>query len=350
MVKNKRLRQSGFNILNEAYKAGKFKSRNDLKTQGIAHKVISSKRSFELHVKNWDRFVDWTEAHGHEIKRVSALNADVIEEYIRFEAKNGGRYGGGAAKSTLQSYLTAINKVGLAGELINVSETLTLTKLGEKAPVHFNEKSILGIYKDFTASEWIQENPKRFESYNQIISTVQAFGLRRKEVQELNKNSFILDEKTGKMFVQTIGKGGKFRVAEATVEKNDEMMAMYGDITKKVADIRQLKLNKEYLERDLQDLGARLNLKGNNSQKVPLHIFRSQYAQTLLNEKFERFNGFTEYSRGYTRIDLKTSNIDDLRRMRVKIKSYEGSALAFYLVSKNLGHNRLDVLTHYLKY
>ena len=38
VVKNKRLRRSGHNILREAYATGRYKSRSDLKTAGVDHK------------------------------------------------------------------------------------------------------------------------------------------------------------------------------------------------------------------------------------------------------------------------------------------------------------------------
>lgn len=350
VVKNKRLRRSGHNILREAYATGRYKSRSDLKTAGVDHKFISSERSYELHSKNWDRFVDWTEAHGYSIKRLNKLTDDVIEQYIRYEAENGGRYGGGAAKATLQSYITAINKVGLASNLITEKDKVTLTNLEKKAPVSYNPKSKYGIYKNETGSEWISQNSTTFKSYNELISTVQAFGLRRREVKELNTSSFIFDQKSKKMFVQTIGKGGKYRIAECTEQKNAEMTDLYKDIATPVVDVRSFKFNNDYLKRRIEDLGLRLNIKGNNSQGVPLHIFRSDYAQTLLQEKFKYFNQFTHYRRGYSGIDLKTSNMQDLSRINTKIESFEGSALAFYIVSRNLGHNRLDVLKKYLRY
>lgn len=65
--------------------------------------------------------------------------------------------------------------------------------------------------------------------FQEKIDTVQAFGLRRREVGELNKESFLID-KQGKMYIQTVGKGNKYRIAPVCdKEMNEKMKKLWSD-------------------------------------------------------------------------------------------------------------------------
>ena len=161
-------------------------------------------------------------------------------------------------------------------------------------------------------------------------------------MSDLGVKSFVVD-KNNKIYVQTVGKGGKARLAESTVKGNEAMLKLYGDKALRVDDIETFKNNLS--SEQIMKFGREepLNLKQSNNHKIPSHIFRSEYAQTLLKEKISEYSD-TSSHKAYTTI----SKEDMGRDIETTIKGHTGSVRAFYEVSVNLGHNRLDVLTKYI--
>ncbi len=92
------------------------------------------------------------------------------------------------------------------------------------------------------------------------------------------------------------------------------------------------------------------------SHKVPTHIFRAEYAQNKLQElnrkQYSGFHEVTKYRRAghdstgkqlYSPYQKKLRDSDSYQ-----IGSYRASYGAFFELSQNMGHNRLDVLNAYL--
>ena len=180
-----------------------------------------------------------------------------------------------------------------------------------------------------------------------MIDTVQAFGLRRREVRELNSQSFLIDDK-GKMYVQTVGKGNKYRIAPVCdSEMNEQMKKRWGN---RAIPLQQA--SEERFRRVLRDEDQRLNLKGANGHNFGLHIHRSEYTQRYLQERIKQLDeqrgGVGRSYRGYSHLKTRGRSLADLDAYRIKIGTLEGSARAFMEVSRALGHNRLDVLAKYL--
>ena len=196
------------------------------------------------------------------------------------------------------------------------------------------------IYKKESASDWFNKNQKVYERHKEYIDTVRAFGLRSREMKDLSKGSFFYDTKQDKMFVSVIGKGGKMRTVESTKEMNEKMKEQYARIALK-GDISSFKSNKEKLLEYTKK--QPLEIRGAYNEHIPKHIFRSEYAKTLLEEKIKQYSVNGEH-RAYTTI----SKEDMGRDIETTIKGHTGSVRAFYEVSANLGHNRLDVLTKYI--
>lgn len=338
MKKRNRLKEEGERNLKRQYQNAKGKSRVIAKKTGEDKLLIFSEVSLKNHLSNWGKFADWVDEN-YKIRSVAKIKPEHVEKYIKHLAEDKDR-----SKKTLQSRIGAINKT--MGERWTEKEKPTLSKMKVKV-----KSTKQNSYKQLNAKEWKKENERKYEVYKSTIDTVSAFGLRKRELKELNEKSFLID-KNNKIYVQTIGKGGKYRIAECTSEKNDEMVEMYKDKALNINDIENFKKDKALLERAIQDNSIKLNLKGVRTNTNSWHIFRAEYAQTLLEEKLEGFkselNNNYNKSQGYSTINVLKTDDKDLKGIYTEMGVYKGSALAFVEVSRNLGHNRLDIMLKYI--
>lgn len=335
MSKRNRILGAGLDVLMSAHKEGATRSREIDKEKGIDNKFIYAEVSYKNHKNNWRQFSKWANENG--LKRVGQITQNDVEKYVRECAENG------LSKKTIESRIGAINKVMLASERWNNENRVILGKIDGITVKKLPTK----VYKDLTAKEWQDRNPKQYENNRELIDTVQAFGLRRREVRELNSQSFLIDEK-GKMYVQTVGKGNKYRIAPVCdSEMNEQMRERWGD---KAIPLQQA--NEERFRRVLRDEDQRLNLKGANGHNFGLHIHRNEYTQRYLRERVEQLEeqrgGVERSYKGYSHLKTRGKSLDDLDAYSIKIGTFEGSARAFMEVSRALGHNRLDVLAKYL--
>lgn len=344
-----RILKSGLVRLVEARKIGSKLSREEIKKQGLEAKLISSARSFELHEKNWSEFADWC-FKNYKTRKLNQVKPEMLKKFVQEKARLGGRDGQGATRKTLQAYISAVNKVMLISGRWKEVDKPTLTKWKDDILIRDDYQK---GYKHLTGEEWIKRNPDMYLKFQDLIDTVRAFGLRMKEVNELNQYSFIQDQK-GKMYVQTIGKGGKYRIAECTHKLNERMNDLYAHMAQKIdrienhQGVRNSKAAETYLESVIRNQTVRLNLSGVHSSRVPKHIFRSLYARELLQEKINQLKDYQTEYRGYSTFTRDELRYSDLSRFDIQIGAYKGNAEAFRFVSQNLGHNRLDVLLKYL--
>ena len=332
-----KLEKKGYRILNDARTLGRTKTRDELKQQGKSFSAITSPRSLEIHNKNWNDFSVWAEKKGY--KSLKKIDEKLIKEFLIEKANNGGRGGKPASVKTLKSYITSINKVMCAGNVWQEKNKIELKGISEIKIKEEQKK----VYKKESPSDWIEKHKRSYESNKSYIDTLSAFGLRRREMSDLSKQSFVID-KNNKMYVQTVGKGGKVRLAESTKKQNDSMIALYGGYAKRIDDIKDFKskLSSDYILRAAKT--EPLNLKQSNNHKIPSHIFRAEYAQTLLKEKTEEYKSDRAVLKAYSALKIE----DKYKDIETTIKGHRGAVRAFYEVSENLGHNRLDVLTKYI--
>lgn len=330
--------KQGRSVLLRAFQNGKSLSRHEEKKKGNDHKLIFAEKSLENHLKNWTKFATWAESQG--VKTMGKFSDELVTRFLVEQAEQGGRTGQGASKKTLESYLGSINKVMMASGRWEKSEKMELAKV-DGLDVRRLRRS---VYKPLNGQEWRERHGRAYERHRDTLDTIRAFGLREGELKELNRHSFLVDQ-GGKMYVQTIGKGGKYRVAEvANKELNERMLGLYGQYAKQVADPKSYNGQGRF-ESDRKNMALRLNLSGSNNHKIPKHIFRAEYAQKLLEAKLEASESVPRQWVGYSHLKADKSEYD---RYEVKIGTYRGSAKAFLEVSQNLGHNRLDVLNKYL--
>ncbi|HEL1558064.1 TPA: hypothetical protein TXJ05_002300 [Streptococcus suis] len=338
MAQNNKLLKNGLAVLGKAYRKAKSRSRNEEKHKGRAGEMIFSERSLEAHSSAWTQFAEWAGEQG--IKSMKQVTPELVEGYVRHMAKNGGRDGNGATKKTLKGYVGAVNKVMTSSGQWEDKERLSLKSMGVEV-----RTDIKSGYKRMNASEWKEANPQQYERYRDTFDTAEAFGLRARELQELNASSIVKDDQSGRLYVQTIGKGGKFRLAECRADMQERMEELHAE---HIRTLDTSKLTEANLARNIRDESQRLNLKGAYSHKLPKHIFRAEYAQRLLEQKlaeYPRRDG--QEWRSYNKLDRMGSK-ERWGDFRTTVCGRTGSAEAFLAVSRSLGHNRLDVLTKYL--
>lgn len=197
-----KLEKKGYRILNDARTLGRTKTRDELKQQGKSFSAITSPRSLEIHNKNWNDFSVWAEKKGY--KSLKKIDEKLIKEFLIEKANNGGRGGKPASVKTLKSYITSINKVMCAGNVWQEKNKIELKGISEIKIKEEQKK----VYKKESPSDWIEKHKRSYESNKSYIDTLSAFGLRRREMSDLSKQSFVID-KNNKMYVQTVGKGAK---------------------------------------------------------------------------------------------------------------------------------------------
>lgn len=180
-------------------------------------------------------------------------------------------------------------------------------------------------YKDITRSRGVKAHdaaadPGRWK--NQIAFAAGA-GLRRHEIKggQYQVKAASVTEQGGRLYVSTIGKGGRYRVAPVLSEHQETIRQIIQDAGGTIAQ-RGPMTAKEYIDAYRQDQGGPLF--SNYSTKIDNHAYRREYAQQL-------YQGITQ--------DLEPA------------KDYKGYDLAACLeVSEALGHSRPDVTVyHYLK-
>lgn len=324
--------KDGMSILRKAHIEGSKRSRFDDKKEGVDGRFIYADVSHKNHLSNWKQFAKWAEEKG--LKRIGQIQKKDLEIYVKELVDSG------MSKKTIESRIGAVNKIMLYSGRWDNESRVVLSKIEGVKPRELPTK----VYKDLTAKEWMDRNQRQYINNRDLIDTVQAFGLRRREVGELNKESFLVDEK-GKMYVQTVGKGNKYRIAPVCdSEMNEKMKKLWGSSAMPLE-----KADEDKLRRVLRYEDQRLNLKGVNGHKMGLHIHRNEYAQRLLKNRIEELKGDKAREfRGYSHLKTKGQSLEQLDRYEVKIGTFKGSARAFMEVSEALGHNRLDVLAKYV--
>lgn len=324
--------KDGMSILRRAHIEGSKRSRFDDKKEGVDGRFIYADVSHKNHLSNWKQFAKWAEEKG--FKRIGQIQKKDLEIYVKELVDSG------MSKKTIESRIGAVNKIMLYSGRWDNESRVVLSKIEGVKPRELPTK----VYKDLTAKEWMDRNQRQYINNRDLIDTVQAFGLRRREVGELNKESFLVDEK-GKMYVQTVGKGNKYRIAPVCdSEMNEKMKKLWGSSAMPLE-----KADEDKLRRVLRYEDQRLNLKGVNGHKMGLHIHRNEYAQRLLKNRIEELKGDKAREfRGYSHLKTKGQSLEQLDRYEVKIGTFKGSARAFMEVSEALGHNRLDVLAKYV--
>lgn len=340
MINNNRIRKNTEIVMKRARSQGRKSDTVRNKINGNKEKVITSPTSLKQHLNRLEQFYSYLDNKDIKVSKFSQITPQIVDDYVQYQADKG------MSKKTIQSDLTAINKV--------MTVTNSWTDKDKKYLKDYKnisiKESINNTYKRLTSEEWEKKYPKKYETYRGTIEVLKNTGLRANELKELNTKSFIIDTKTNELYVQTIGKGGKYRISPVL---NSSDTLSYIRIEPIKRDIESMKNNLERSERDFKyalqdakkDKSLRLNLKGSNGHHLPKHINRAYYARKLLEREIKAYESLETVYKGYTTLKEEKDNYS---KYDIQVNGYKGNAQAFLNVSKAIGHNRLDVLRSYI--
>lgn len=308
---------------------------------------ISSDNSYKDHWARAQKFAQWLKTTT-SIRKMSEITPETASEYL-IAQKNAGY-----SASTLGSDALAINHLMVGSGIWQENQRLIKSKI----PGMPKRSAVYQSYKKLDSLEWRDRNAETYEKYRGQIDTIRAFGLRRRELTGgtslRGKDAFgtktLFRGSDGLLRAQVLGKGGKVRFAEVRKDMADEMERKFGSFAR---PINQAAVNtRQYraMIRDNQPFFASF------AHRVPTHIFRADYAQNKLQElnakQYSGFHQVTKYRRAghdkngkqlYSRYEKRIKDSD-----QYQIGGYKASYGAFYKLSENMGHNRLDVLNAYL--
>jgi site-specific recombinase XerD len=252
-------------------------------------KTIHSISTAENYRQVINQFANWLREEKQDIwqtKNINSITDDVAKDYLHE------RQARGLSAYTLSRDMASLNKV--------LNKSLT------KANSNIKKRS----YKDLERSRHNTNeklNPNILHENREQILIAKTFGLRRFEIDNLEKRNFkynIKGEVIG--LTEVKGKGGKIRDVDYIIKEH----------SKEVKDLISNKKN-----------GLVFN---SYNTKIDNHAFRREYAQKLYERREQDF----KQSRTY---------LGD----KIQNKWYKN---VLKDISKVLGHNRIDVtIYHYLK-
>lgn len=225
-----KLELKGNNILKEQFYDREQTSRDETKLENgrsAIYNTISSKNSLIQHQKQWKPFAEFV-TNVYKIKTLSKVELWMIVEFIQQEVMKG------LAEKTLKSRITAINHVMVGSGVWKENQKVSLSQLRETGNLP-KQKGPSQVYKELTAAEWRDRHKKEYDKNQEVIDLARAFGLRKCEIfgkdgayKGLTLRNLGHIEGSQTLFVEVIGKGGKYRVAEVREDFSQQMWDKYG--------------------------------------------------------------------------------------------------------------------------
>lgn len=377
-----KLASKGFFVLQSQYNVAHGESRDERKTMDSGrysdYVAINSDNSLKQHQSQWNAFANWVEDN-HNLRTLKKINEKHVIEYLKY-CQTQGKGNKGLAEKTLKSRVTAINHVMVGSKVWGYQQAISLKKLRDSGAIS-KEKGPRDVYKPLTASEWREREPRAYQKHKEVVDFARAFGLRRSELEGKSKTGYngITFSNIGylkgsnKLFVEVIGKGGKYRVAFVREDMAKEMWDKYGKRAKEYSH--------DYFDKPVEERVAILRAETQKSSRLfdkikktlPLHINRNEYVQKRLEEKQDKYEkirlqgggggGTTGYSRIRFKVDSDTGEISPYKVdykngekivtqvdpfATVTIGTWRGYVIAACEVMEEVGHNRLDVLKTYM--
>lgn len=252
---------------------------------------IHSYGTFETYKSCCKQFVKWANENYKGIRNIEDVKEEHIKEYIKHREEEG------KSAWTYSKDLSALNKI--FGTDV------------EKKDCDVANRS----YHDITNNREMKEHHSHinYDNYKDEISVLQSTGMRRENIEKVSANSFNYDEKGYPVSIRLQDerayggvnmeeKGGRPREAEIPYCKREEL--------KQIIDS---KLEESGGDRDKQFFD-------HVPDRLGCHRFRQEYAETMYNQYLKEHGESTDW-RGFDRN-------------------------AMNYVSKNLGHNREDVVKY----
>lgn len=308
---------------------------------------ISSDNSYKDHWARAQKFAQWLKANT-SIRKMDEISPQTASQYL-ISQRNAG-----FSASTIGADALAINHLMIGSGHWQENQRIIKSKIAgmpKRSVVHQQ-------YKQFDSKEWRDRNDSTYQKYKDQIDTIRAFGLRRRELTSGTSlagrdgigSKTIFRASNGLLCVQTMGKGGKLRFAEVRQDMSAQMERKFGSYARPINQAAHSSRQFRSMIRDNKTFFKPF------SHKVPTHIFRADYAQNKLqelnNKQYTGFHDVTKYRRAGVDSNGKQQYEPYLKRLNdadtYQIGAYKATYGAFFELSQNMGHNRLDVLNAYL--
>lgn len=346
----KNLRQLFRSELITQQKKGAAENRDTYKDKS-GHKAdyyrIYSHQSYILHWKRAQSFAKYLKLET-KVRKMEEITKEVAIQYLLHQKEKG------LSAATIGADALMINHLMIGSGLWSPKERVIKSQIATMPKRSYLERR----NKLLTSSEWRAQHPEDYQKFKDQIDTIRAFGLRRRESFSVRSQAStqgfgpksIYRGPDGRLEALVRGKGGKIRFAPVREDLSDRMEQLYGQYARPArADLlssdtyrRVMAQNKPFYA-DLP-------------HSIPAHIFRAEYAQRRLQELNKHSYSGTRTVKSYVRDGhkpdgkwrwkqaTKTINLADTWQ----VGAYKAQYGAFFELSKDLGHNRLDVLRHYL--
>lgn len=308
---------------------------------------ITSDNSYKDHWARAQRFAEWLKVNT-SIRKMNEISPETASEYLKAQRD------AGFSASTIGADALAINHLMIGAGIWQENQRLIKSKISgmpKRSVVHQQ-------YKQLDSQEWRARNSEMYSKYQNQIDTIRAFGLRRRELvggtslrgRDGIGPKTLFRGSDGLLRAQVIGKGGKLRFAEVRKDMQPEMERLFGRYARSMDLAAKSSRQYRAMIRSNRPFFASF------AHRVPTHIFRADYAQNKLQELNERHYQGYHLVKKYRRAGLDKNGKQlykpYLKRLNdadeYQIGAYKASYGAFFALSENMGHNRLDVLNAYL--
>ena len=311
------------------------------------YRHIYSDNSYKDHWARAQKFAQYLRTETG-LRKMAEITPEIASQYLIKQRDNG------YSASTIGADALAINHLMIGSGNWEESQRIIKSNIANMP----KRSSTYQQYKPLDSYEWRNQHQDLYAKYRDQIDTIRAFGLRRRELTSGTSlggkdglgSKTLFRAKNGLLVAQTMGKGGKLRFAEVRRDMAGKMEQKFGQYARDIS--LAAKNSKEF----------RGMIRNNRpffkpfGHRVPTHIFRADYAQNKLSElnqkHYSGYHAVKKYRRAghnaqgkqlYSSYMKQLNNQDQYR-----IGAYKASFGAFFELSRNLGHNRLDVLNAYL--
>lgn len=269
---------------------------------------IHSYKTFETYKSSIKQFTKWANENDRGIRNIEDVKEQDIKDYIKYRAEEG------YSSYTYSKDLSALNKVFNHDVL--------------KKDCDVSNRS----YTEITNNREMKEhhNHINYNNYRDVITTIQATGMRRESLEKVSPSSFNYDNNGYPVSVRLqderkyggqnmCEKGGRSRVAEVPVNMREEL--------KEVIDSKLEENNGDMYKPMFDHVPSRLGT----------HRFRQEYAENTYKSYLEEY--------GYGTRTLEDTGKEQYEgNKNIEFRGYDVGAL--YHTTKMLGHNRLDVVKY----
>jgi len=263
-------------------KFGESKYQAKIEQSTSAPEGIYSTSTLKTYMKHSNQFGKWAKEN-YEVKYID--NAKVhVEEYLQHRID-----------SSLSAWTIKLDSSSLA-------------KLYGCKTTDFKIQTPARLRSDIQRSRNEVAHKKEFsETRNrEVVDFAKGTGLRRHEMKQLKSSNLI--EKNGKLYVHVErGKGGKVRFAEVRNEYREIVQERFNRVGS----------------------GEKIFQKDELKNRMDIHGYRRNYAQLLYKSKERDLRCLSRSEKYFCRKDLAGTVYDKKAMLEV---------------SRNLGHNRIDVI------